>query len=273
MRKGFTLRQTITAATALALVLVLSPPAVAASLTEPIAPQFIIGPDGRYPVDPSAYPATATVLLTFVYYDRDGQWKPNRCTGWVAGHHDRSTTIITAGHCVFFPDTGVWHRNYYVQALYPNAITCPAVALYVPAGWSPGSFAPEYDYGAVKVNCRPSGQPLGQLTSAYGYAVYPVPTGTAVRTQGYPNDRQSGPALQWASDGVVGPSTAQRLFYDNDASAGQNGSPVYVPNMPGCGHCVAAIHGNYPDPSRNLNNGVRITSNVYNDIRYWTNLP
>lgn len=246
-------------------------PAAAVSLTENIGTQAIIGTDGRYPVDPATYPATATVLLTFTYYDRDGQGKPARCTGWVSGHHDHSTTIITAGHCVYGAETGIWHRNYHVHVGHPNAISCPARVLYKSAGWGPP--VPEYDYGAVKVDCRPSGQPLGQLTGAYGYSTSYIFPGTAVRTQGFPNDKQSTPRSQWAADGVVGPSTAQRLFYDNDTFGGQNGSPVYVPAVPGCGPCVTAIHGHHPDPNQeNLNNGVRITAEVHRDIRHWTSL-
>src|SRR5688500_7236023 len=92
------LAATLTAVTVLALA---QEPAAA----EPIGPQFVIGPDTRYPVDPAANPAAATVLLTFVYYD-GGEWKPARCTGWVSGYHAGSTTIITAGHCVFWQLTG-----------------------------------------------------------------------------------------------------------------------------------------------------------------------
>ncbi|TDC43468.1 hypothetical protein [Micromonospora sp. KC213] len=272
MVSRFTVRRVLAAVlAAITGLTVAQAPAAAVSLTENIGTQAIIGTDGRYPVDPAAYPATATVLLTFSYYDHDGQWKAGRCTGWVSGHHDRSTTIITAGHCVYGAETGIWHSNYHVHVGGPNAIICPARVLYKAARWGVPP-VPEYDYGAVKVDCRPSGQPLGQLTGAYGYSTNYIFAGTAVRTQGFPNDKQSTPWLQWAADGVVGPSTAQRLSYDNDTFFGQNGSPVYVPAVPGCGPCVTAIHGYHPGPNLNFNYGVRITTEVHRDIRNWTSL-
>ncbi len=268
-------------AAALAAVIVLAmaqAPAAAGSAAdsfEGVGAQFIIGPDGRYPIyDATTHPARATVLLMFSYYD-GAQWKPARCTGWMAGFHEQTSTIITAGHCVYSPATGggYWHRDYHVYTGYPNWISCPAVRLYKAYGWDgPQGATPESDYGAVKVSCRPSGQPLGQLTGVYGYSTEFVYAGTAVRTQGYPTDKWTSPWPQWGANGVVGPSSAQRLYYDNDTNTGQTGSPIYIPDRPGCGHCVVAIHGGYTDPINNLNNGVRITYPVWGDIRWWIGL-
>lgn len=225
-----------------------------------VGPNSIIGPDNRYQVSPGAFPGTATVLIT---------WGSSRCSGWVAGHNGHSTTIVTAGHCVYTPGSG-WHSGIYVYPGYnATGLGCAASTLYTVNGWVLGN--EEYDYGAIKVYCTYSGQPLAYWTGWYGYLwTAGSLVGNFVRTQGYPGDKPVN--TQWASDGYLYAETVRQLFYDNDTVGGQSGSPVYFPNYSTCGHCAVAIHayglhGSWPHSS--YNHGTRITQEVFNNIQSW----
>jgi glutamyl endopeptidase len=177
-----------------------------------------------------------------------------------------TSTIITAGHCVHTGGSGgAWRSGVAVYPGYPNTgYGCSAITLYSVVGWTVNGSA-DYDYGAIKVSCTFSGQPLAYWTGWYGFFWTSASLiGTFVRTQGYPGDKPIN--QQWGSDGTV-QSESLRLFYNNDTVGGQSGSTVYVPNLSGCGHCSAAIHAY----GGSLNSGVRITQAVYNNLIAWRN--
>ncbi|WP_425455347.1 trypsin-like serine peptidase, partial [Allorhizocola rhizosphaerae] len=113
----------------------------------------IIGTDDRYQVNPGVYPGTSTVLVTFS--------GGGRCTGWMAGYNpaNLASTIVTAGHCVHTGGSGgAWRSGVTVYPGYPNTgFGCSAITLYSVVGWTTNG-SPDYDYGAIKVNCTFSGQ-------------------------------------------------------------------------------------------------------------------
>lgn len=219
----------------------------------------IIPPDERYPVNPGAYPGTSTVLITF---------SGGRCSGWMAGYNpaNLTSTIVTAGHCVHTGGSGgAWRTGVAVYPGYPSTgFGCSAITLYSVVGWTTNGSA-DYDYGAIKVNCAPSGQPLAYWTGWYGFFWTTASLiGLFVVTQGYPGDKPI--TEQWGSNGNV-QAESLRLFYNNDTVGGQSGSTVYNPNRAGCGHCTAAIHAY----GGSLNSGVRITQPVFNNLVAWIN--
>ncbi|WP_425455307.1 trypsin-like serine peptidase, partial [Allorhizocola rhizosphaerae] len=112
----------------------------------------IIGTDDRYQVNPGVYPGTSTVLVTF---------SGGRCSGWMAGYNpaNLTSTIVTAGHCVHTGGSGgAWRSGVTVYPGYPNTgFGCSAITLYSVVGWTTNG-SPDYDYGAIKVNCTFSGQ-------------------------------------------------------------------------------------------------------------------
>ncbi|MEH1017003.1 trypsin-like serine protease [Micromonospora sp. CPCC 206060] len=234
----------------------------------------VFGPDDRVPVTPTtAFPASATVLLTFT---------GGRCSGFMISER----TVATAGHCVHTGAGGTWRTN---VVAYPghNGTTapygsCAATRLLAVAGWTSSS-NPDYDYGAVQLNCG-----IGNATGWYSFAATTQSVvGACTVNQGYPVDRPG----QWSSKDYIRAEAANTIYFQHDATAGQDGSPVYFqpdpddwcptrppplcPCPPPCpcqiltvvGILTSGPYGGGPGSSNNI--GTRITQSVFNNLMTW----
>ncbi|TDC76417.1 trypsin-like serine protease, partial [Micromonospora sp. KC606] len=186
----------------------------ASALSAAAGTNAIFGPDDRVLSTPTtAFPASATVLLTFT---------GGRCTGFMISER----TVATAGHCLHTGGTGgTWRTNVVAYPGHDGTTapygSCAATTLFAPQSWiaGSGSSSSAYDYGAVRLNCS-----VGRRTGWYnlGYTTQPV-TGSCTTSHGYPVDRSG----QWASRDYVRAETASLLYVQHDATAGQDGSPIF----------------------------------------------
>ncbi|HEY0739370.1 MAG TPA: serine protease [Herpetosiphonaceae bacterium] len=181
------------------------------------------------------------------------------CTGWLID----ANTVVTAGHCLH---NGSWASNVRVYPGRNGSSTpygsCGASRLFSVTGWT-SSRSPEYDYGAIKLNCS-----VGNQTGWFGYRWQSASlTGQATNLAGYPGDKAY--ATLWRDNDTVRITQDRRLFYANDTAGGQSGSPVW--NSGGnCSTCGIAIHA-YGVGSNGYNGGTRITEAVFNNLTSWKN--
>jgi glutamyl endopeptidase len=238
---------------------------------EPIAgsptTESVLGADTRVQnTTTTSFPNRAVAHITF----SPSAGKTAVCTGWLIN----ATTIATAGHCVakggsraFYPLSS--YRIYPGRngSVAPYG-SCTAKRLNTVSAWI-NSNNWEYDYAAIKLNCS-----IGNTTGWFGFWSQSTSlTGQTQTITGYPDDKASG--TQWRGTGVVKITQTRKLWYDNDTFGGQSGSPVWKNNPPSpstcVGACAMAIHTNGRDPSNGFNSGLRITSEVFNNLVAWRN--
>jgi glutamyl endopeptidase len=213
--------------------------------------QTVIGTDSRYQITgTTAYPYRAIVHITSSI---------GGCTGWLIN----ANTVATAGHCLH---NGSWATNVVVYPGRNGSSTpygsCGYTRLFSVSGWT-SSRSPEYDYGAIKLNCS-----IGNTTGWFGYRwTSSSLTGQPSYISGYPGDKPYG--TQWRSDDSIRITETRRLFYANDTYGGHSGSPVWN-NEASCSTCGIAIHA-YGVGSNGYNGGTRITQEVYNNLTTWKN--
>jgi glutamyl endopeptidase len=228
-----------------------APVAPAAAPGQEVGIQSVIGADSRYQITgTTAYPYSAIVHITSSI---------GGCTGWLIG----PDTVATAGHCVY---GGGWATNVTVYPGRNGSSTpygsCGYRTLYTVNGWV-NSSSPEYDYGAIKLNCT-----IGNSTGWFGFRWQSADlTGQASYISGYPGDKPYG--TQWRSNDSVRITEARRLFYANDTYGGHSGSPVWNDGA-SCSPCGIAIHA-YGVGSNGYNGGTRITQEVFNNLLSWKN--
>jgi glutamyl endopeptidase len=236
----------------------------------PAATDSLIGFDTRsQSFDNTGAPGRMVALIT----NNGNQF----CTGFLIGRD----TLATAGHCVHTGgSTGAW---YPVAALrvypgYSSAASnrapfgsCGVRSLHAPAGWIVNG-TDEHDYGAMKLDCT-----VGNRTGWFGWWWQPKSLeGQITKVVGYPGDK---PQELWKTKDYVRVSEARRLFYANDTTGGNSGSPVFRirgASEVGCqGPCVMAIHayGVYGEwPFAAYNHGPRITQEVSDNFFLWQRL-
>jgi glutamyl endopeptidase len=229
-----------------------SDPAIApAPQGDQVGIESIIGTDSRYQItDTTVYPYRAIAKITSSI---------GGCTGWLIN----ANTVVTAGHCIY---NGSWATNVVVYPGRNGSSTpygsCGYTRLFSVSGWTT-SRSPEYDYGAIKLNCT-----IGNTTGWFGYRWSSSSlTGQASYISGYPGDKTFG--TQWRSDDSIRITETRRLFYANDTYGGHSGSPVWN-NAGNCSTCGIAIHA-YGVGSNGYNGGTRITETVYNNLTTWKN--
>jgi len=228
-----------------------APMAPAVAPGQEVGIESIIGTDNRYQITgTTTYPYSAIAHITSSI---------GGCTGWLIGHN----TVVTAGHCLH---NGSWASNVVVypgrSGSYIPYGSCGATRLYSVTGWT-SSRSPEYDYGAIKLNCS-----VGYNTGWFGYRWQSASlTGQASYISGYPGDKPYG--TQWRSDDYVRITETRRLFYANDTYGGHSGSPVWNGGA-NCSPCGIAIHA-YGVGSNGYNGGTRITESVFNNLSTWKN--
>ena len=214
--------------------------------------ESIIGTDNRYQITgTTTYPYSAIVHITSSI---------GGCTGWLIG----SNTVATAGHCVY--GSSGWATNVRVYPGRNGSSTpygsCGYTRLNTVSGWV-NSRSPEYDYGAIKLNCT-----VGNSTGWFGFRWQSASlTGQASYISGYPGDKPYG--TQWRSNDSIRITETRRLFYANDTYGGHSGSPVWNGGA-SCSPCGIAIHA-YGVGSNGYNGGTRITEAVFNNLLNWKN--
>jgi glutamyl endopeptidase len=229
-----------------------APVAPAAAPGQEVGIESVIGADSRYQITgTTAYPYSAIVHITSSI---------GGCTGWLIG----PDTVATAGHCVY--GTSGWATNVVVYPGRNGSSTpygsCGYTRLNTVNGWTT-SRSPEYDYGAIKLNCT-----IGNSTGWFGFRWQSASlTGQPSYISGYPGDKPYG--TQWRSDDLVRITETRRLFYGNDTYGGHSGSPVWNGEA-SCSPCGIAIHA-YGVGSNGYNGGTRITEAVFNNLLSWKN--
>jgi glutamyl endopeptidase len=216
----------------------------------------VIGTDNRYQITNTAsYPYSAIAQISFT---RGGS--SYGCTGWLIN----ANTVATAGHCLY--DNGAWSTNVVVYPGRNGSSTpygsCGYTRLYSVSGWT-SSRSPEYDYGAIKLNCT-----VGNSTGWFGYRWQSASlTGQPTYLAGYPCDKPY--PTMWRHDDSVRVTETRRIYYANDTYGCQSGSPVWN-NEASCSTCGIAIHA-YGVGSNGYNGGTRITQEVFNNLTTWKN--
>jgi len=229
-----------------------APVAPAAAPGQEAGIESIIGADNRYQItNTTTYPYSAIVHVTSSI---------GGCTGWLIGNN----TVATAGHCVY--GNSGWATNVRVYPGRNGSSTpygsCGYTRLYTVNGWT-SSRSPEYDYGAIKLNCT-----IGNSTGWFGFRWQSASlTGQPSYISGYPGDKPYG--TQWRSNDYIRITETRRLFYANDTYGGHSGSPVWNDGA-SCSPCGIAIHA-YGVGSNGYNGGTRITEAVFNNLQSWKN--
>lgn len=223
-----------------------------------LKPSSIIGTDERIRISPTtSFPYSATVQLTVKY---GGSSSTYGCTGFFVNPN----TIVTAGHCVYDQDNG-WASTI-TAAPGRNGSSYPygsysGTMFYSVKGWTESGDT-NYDYGAIKVNGSP-----GNNTGWYGYRTTnsSSPAGLSSSVTGYPCDKVSG--SMWSDSKPIRSAETYKLTYTTDTFGCQSGSPVYH-NYSDTGQTAIAIHTN---GGSSYNLGTRVTNNVFDNIKYWSN--
>jgi glutamyl endopeptidase len=245
----------------------------------PIA-ESVIAPDKRTQITATTtFPNRAVVYMTFTEPGVSGTVS---CTGFFVG----PDTIATAGHCVHKGSGGSnGYHNRTSFRIYPgrNGATIPykcsngaivtAKKLWTNSSWTNGG-GETVDYGAVEINPCSNGVKMGNTVGWFGYTNTQGTSqnGLADYMQGYPADKPTG--TQWAANNcstnatvvqcTIQSTTTHQLFYKNDTSGGQSGSPVFRKRS-NCNPCAIAIHAYGLHGSglhATYNHGTRIENNV-----------
>jgi V8-like Glu-specific endopeptidase len=226
-------------------------------------PENVHGVDNRVRVeDTTAYPWRVNCSLLITAAD-NSRWVG---TAWFISPR----TLITAGHCVHIKNNPIAARNGWVKSIQvmpgrdgtslPFGSVTSTVFRSV-SGWTQGGDS-NFDYGAIILPT-----PLGAKVGWLGLGVY---TDDDLRTvvgniSGYPADKVGAEeGTQWFHANRIADLDGRKVFYDIDTVGGQSGSAVY--RASGDQRFAFGVHA-YGGAT--TNSGVRITTEVFNNMVSW----
>jgi len=238
-----------------------APASSASSLGEPAAAGWgntIFGTDNRTRVTTTTYaPYRSVAKLVTVF--PDNTWFMG--SGALVGPYH----LLTAGHAVYQRAHGGWVKSIFVW-LGQNGKNCPygearGVYAHSQGGWTVEQ-KKEHDWAVVTLDRR-TGNTTGWFN--YSYATDSYYTRRAVRSAGFPTDRDQGKNMYRIS-GQIDHVSPFQLFYEGsmDTAGGQSGSPVYVYSYTK-GYVIHGIHG----AGSVYNEATRLTQEKYNFINTW----
>ncbi len=208
----------------------------------PVAPEVIIGPDGRYAVgnSNSDFPYSTVARINWVYYPGPvASW----CTGWMVGR----STVITSAHCLYDAIKRPDNPWVYDVTAFPGyniasnqAVpfgSCNFLDYFVPNLWILNGQPKEYDFGYIRLGCD-----IGNKSGYLGYTFFEGSgAGKFLQLIGFPQDKSFGNEM-WLGLGSLLHSDELFTYYDNDTVGGNSGSPVWEIGYAACPSCVLAVH-------------------------------
>lgn len=248
-----------------------------------IYPSEVIGDDNRRRVeDTRIFPwsAIADLDITFPQGKRS-------CTGFLLGPR----IVVTAGHCIYEHDLEGWATQIEVTPgrngtyePYETRVVNDRSLLHVLDEWIvlPPDERNVYDYGVILLPDATTAIETGWFNHIILRADELL--GRVINVAGYPGDKTdylacpiNGGCQLWYGAGVILEATdsvtlnesVRLIYYDADTKVGQSGGPVWYRD--GGSWNVVAIHRAY-NGTKDKNVGVRITSEVIQNIRTWAGL-
>ncbi|MDI3282204.1 glycoside hydrolase family 19 protein [Polyangium sp. 15x6] len=225
-------------------------------------PVALFGDDDRVlvsPTDVEPFRAICALRLTGT------NGAPTIGTGWLID----SRTVITAGHCVYdCQKMGGWAVSAEViPAL--DASRRPfgsvrATRFRTVSAWLMRRFR-EYDYGAILLDEPVQLEEGFFVPEALSDAAL---TGILANIAGYPENRENATRIFFHAR-ELRDTSARLVQYDIDTYGGQSGAPVWV-TRPDGRRTVVGIHTSGPDWPIRWNFGVRITAEVLENLRRWS---
>jgi len=180
-------------------------------------------------------------------------------TGWLAGPR----TVITAGHNLFSPRTGLGATR--VTAVPGRNGDAAPFNFFRSSKWAVhelwrGDGDERFDLGVIWLNAS-----VGDHIGWFGYAARTDPDleGLILNTSGYAADKRIG--TQWFNAGRVSNVEPRTLEYGMDTEGGQSGSPVFAV-LEEDDRVVLAVHAYGGD---SVNQGIRITDDIYELLKSW----
>jgi glutamyl endopeptidase len=215
--------------------------------------EALVGVDTRVRNYTGSYPARAVVLIDF---------NEGGCTGFMISRD----TVATAGHCVHSGGSGgSWYSGYRVYPGYNSGApygSCGVTWKGSVQGWT-DSGDEEFDYGVLKLDCN-----VGDTTGYFNLlwkagedAMMSFPQAIS----GYPVDR-GGMEQLWQSHNNITDCSEYLLYYKNDTSSGNSGSPLWFDRGKKGAH-VIGIHTRSVVDSYGF--GTRITEAAFANYQYW----
>jgi V8-like Glu-specific endopeptidase len=269
--------------------------------------QSIIGSDDRVQITETTNDPWQRIVSLYVIFRGDPNSGDTGPVGMLcSGFFIDSTTVITAGHCVYSRAHGGWPLTAMVTAAqngatipYPDVNPAPVQVVFTTTGWWVNN-DPLFDYGAVKLYNGDLGNQVGWFDYAYFSDSYlNTYLSTPVHLAGYPTDKivplEEGCPDNFDSEGNPVPDgqpdyicstlwysstpltyIAPRLLnYEADTYNGQSGSPIWITD--GSNIYVIGIHTYgigapcYTDFTHPENNcGVRITPEMAQSFLDWS---
>ncbi|KKL12395.1 hypothetical protein LCGC14_2536190, partial [marine sediment metagenome] len=223
-------------------------------------PEAVVGGDGRVRITPTTgYPWRTVVKLYMT--------APDSSTWIGSGAMIDPYHVLTAGHCIFFPDNG---NNWATQIRVVPAmddLDDPYGEAWMTSmdsytGWTVSN-SPQHDWGLITLDRNVGDYTgwMGRMTAGSGNAIYTQTMNVA----GYPSDLDSGRNLYWDSDTGDG-ATSNNHYYWADTFGGMSGGPVW--RYSGGSRYIMTVHA-YGRGGTDSNYGTRLNQDKYDRLFTW----